>query len=93
MLQEITGNALTVWPTSGPWRQDPVAQSNTSLIWADTMAVDEKGWLWATTRGWPIDSKPRIVKVFLGKDHKPWDFLGAEKARNFCGAFCDILGL
>merc|ERR1712179_287670 len=92
-LQEITGNAVTVWPTSGPWRQGRLVQSNTSLIWADTLAVDQEGWLWATTRGWPIDSEPRIVKVFLGKDHKPWDFLGAEKSRNFCGAFCDILGL
>ena len=57
------------------------------------MAVDEEGWLWATTRGWPIDSKPRIVKVFLGEDHKPWDFKEEVKSRNNCGTFCDILGL
>jgi len=92
-LQEITGNALTVWQTSGPWRQGGLAQSNTSLIWADTMAVDEEGWLWATTRGWPIDSRPRIVKVFLGEDHKPWDFKEEVQSRNNCGTFCDILGL
>eukprot|EP00092_Neocalanus_flemingeri_P022065 GFUD01023932.1.p1 GENE.GFUD01023932.1~~GFUD01023932.1.p1 ORF type:complete len:403 (+),score=95.27 GFUD01023932.1:96-1304(+) len=92
-MQEITGNALTVWNTSGPWRQDRLAQSNVSLIWADTMAVDKQGWLWATSRGWPVDSKPRIVKVFLGEQSKPWDFRGEEQSRKNCGTFCKILGL
>lgn len=94
-MQEVTGNALTVWPTSRPWRQDRLAQSNNSLIWADTMAVDKQGWLWATTRGWPIDSKPRIVKVFVGEQSKPWDFRGEalSRDRDNCGTLCDILGL
>ena len=93
MFQEITGNALTVWPTSGPWQQARLAKSNTSLIWADTMAVDRQGWLWATSRGWRIDSEPKIVKVFLGEKSKPWDFRREVQPRNGCGTFCKILGL
>ena len=40
-----------------------IAQDNSSLIWPDTFAIDDDGdYLWATARGWPIDS--RKIQLF-----------------------------
>ena len=70
----MTGNAVNVWPTDSAWSPRRLAQSNTSLVWADTMALDGEGGLWLTTRGWPLDSQPRIVSIFTGDvDNKAWD--------------------
>ena len=46
-----------------------ISQDNSSLIWPDTLSIDDDGdYLWATTRGWPIDStKNSIVRLYIGK--------------------------
>ena len=67
---------MNVWPTDSAWSPRRLAQSNTSLVWADTLALDGEGGLWLTTRGWPLDSQPqpRIVSIFTGDvDNKAWD--------------------
>ena len=68
----MTGNALSVW-TGGRWPPQRLVQDNRTLVWADTLAMDEEGYLWATTRGWPIDSEPRIVNILTG-DNQPFDY-------------------
>ena len=73
-MQEITGNALNSWNTSKSWSPRRLVQDNETLIWADTLAIDDEGYLWTTSRGWPIDSQPRIVKTFVGENVKPWDY-------------------
>ena len=64
--QELTNNALDVWDTKSNWNPIRVAQDNETMIWIDTFAIDERGWLWFTSRGWPIDSQPKIVRIFIG---------------------------
>ena len=73
-MQEITGNSLNVWNTGDIWSSRRLVQDNTTLIWADTLALDDQGYLWTTSRGWPIDSQPRIVRIFLGENVRPWDY-------------------
>ena len=68
----MTGNSVTVWG-GGRWSVRRLVQDNTTLVWADTLAMDESGLLWATTRGWPLDSRPRIVNIDTG-DNKPFDY-------------------
>ena len=72
LYQEVTGNSVTVWG-GGRWSVRRLVQDNTTLVWADTLAMDESGLLWATTRGWPLDSRPRIVNIYTG-DNKPFDY-------------------
>ena len=72
-MQEITGNALDMWNTRKSWNPRRLVQDNETLIWADTLAIDDQGYLWTTSRGWPIDIQPRIVKSFVG-DVKPFDY-------------------
>ena len=69
-LQELTNNAVSVWDTREAWSPVRLVQDNTSLVWVDSMAVVEDSMaegeeVWATTRGWPIDSQPRVVRVTL----------------------------
>ena len=71
-MQEVTGNAVNVW-ARGERSARRLVQDNRTLVWADTMALDEEGYLWATTRGWPLDSQPRIVNIFTG-DNQPFDY-------------------
>ena len=70
--QEVTRNTVTVWRTGEAWSPLVLAQDNTSLVWPDTLGLDQEGFLWATTRAWPIDSQPRIVNIYTG-DNKPFD--------------------
>ena len=71
--QEVTRNTVTVWRTGEAWSPLVLAQDNTSLVWPDTLGLDQEGFLWATTRAWPIDSQPRIVNIYTG-DNKPFDY-------------------
>ena len=73
--QELTNNAISMWDSGRAWAPDRLVQDNKSLVWVDTMAMGEGG-LWATSRGWPLDSQPKVVRVVEG-----------EK----CGGFCQII--
>ena len=68
----MTGNSVKVWRAGESWPPHLLERDNRSLIWADTLGLDREGYLWATTRGWPIDSQPRIVNIYTG-DNKPFD--------------------
>ena len=44
-----------------------LAQDNTTLIWADTFSIDDAGYLYVTTRGWPLDKNRNfIVRFYIG---------------------------
>jgi len=68
-MQELTENALRMWDTNRPWSEaQTLVQDNTTLIWPDSLAIGEGGReLWATTRGWPLDSQPRVVRLRLDR--------------------------
>merc|ERR1712115_76280 len=64
--EELTNNAVSVWDTQEPWTQTRLVQDNSSLFWPDSMGLgvgDTQ--LWITTRGWPLDSQPRLVRIHL----------------------------
>ena len=56
---------ISVWDSGRAWAPERLVQDNRSLVWVDTMALGEGG-LWATSRGWPLDSQPRIFLVCQG---------------------------
>jgi len=65
-MQEVTENSLSMWDTTRPWAPQRLVQDNKTLIWPDTLAVGKGGSeIWATTRGWPLDSHPRVVRLLL----------------------------
>ena len=70
-LTEITKNLISVWsPSSGEGlgsQSRVLAQDNTTMIWPDTLAIDDLGFLWATTRGWPIDRNSNaVIRINIG---------------------------
>ena len=69
-----------MWDTSEPWGQERLVQSNLSLVWVDTFGLGSEGEVWATSRGWPLDSEPRVVRLVRDSGRK-------EK----CAAFCQAL--
>jgi len=74
-MQEVTENSLSMWDTALPWAPRRLVQDNKTLIWPDTLAIGKGGSeIWATSRGWPLDSQPRVVRLLLEPE--------------MCGAFC-----
>ncbi|XP_040565358.1 dopaminechrome tautomerase [Lepeophtheirus salmonis] len=58
---EVTKNTIIRWDLRNRI-PEVLHQDNQTLIWGDTFAIDDDGFLWVTTRGWPIDSHNRIVR-------------------------------
>jgi len=44
-----------------------LAAHNTTMVFPDTTGFDEQGYLWVTTRGWPIDEKSFIVRIKVNR--------------------------
>ncbi|CAB4061322.1 unnamed protein product [Lepeophtheirus salmonis] len=58
---EVTKNTIIRWDLRNRI-PEVLHQDNQTLIWGDTFAIDDDGFLWVTTRGWPIDSHNRICR-------------------------------
>ncbi len=64
-MTEIVLNSISAIDVSGniPDRlstRQVLAQDNSTMIWPDTLSI-EGGYLWATTRGWPLDEDLNAV--------------------------------
>nr|ACO12697.1 yellow precursor [Lepeophtheirus salmonis] len=64
---EVTKNTIIRWDLRNRI-PEVLHQDNQTLIWGDTFAIDDDGFLWVTTRGWPIDFHNRIVRFKINAE-------------------------
>ena len=36
------------------------------MAWPDSFGIDNDGWLYVTTRGWPLDTLNQLVRINIG---------------------------
>ncbi len=77
-MTEVTQNVMSRWDPSAPdFRTSRVvlAQDNTTMNWPDTVGIDDLGYLWATTRGMPLDRVNNfIIRIPIGAVSYLYDY-------------------
>ena len=43
-----------------------IQQSPVDLVWPDTVGIDDDGYLYVTTRGWPFDTLSQLIRIDIG---------------------------